>query len=182
MIRVALAAVVLALVFPAAAAADLRVLLDGAPSPALQGWVDASEVPVAGGLLQAFSGPCVDGRLNPCTTTPGDRVWLSSAVVPLAQKRLVFSHELGHRFDYRVMTPAARDAFRALIGTRRPWRAAPNSPHEQFAEAYGLCLRHRVIARDRDAGNYGYWPTRGTHRRVCRLIRMTAAAAPGAAA
>jgi hypothetical protein len=74
------------------------------------------------------------------------------------------------------MTMQSRLLFRRIIGDPRPWRAAGgNSPHENFAEAYGLCFRHAVIRYAVQHGRYGWLPTPQLHARVCRLIRRTAA-------
>jgi hypothetical protein len=160
----------LALLSRPAAAVSLRYA-DGAPAPVLQAWVEASAVPTLDGIVTVHRDvPCADG--SSCTTWPGDEIWLNE---PAEGLRLALSHELGHRFDYLAMTAASRSSFQALVGDRRPWRTSPNSPHEKFAEAYGLCFRRGAIGGGRHLGyDLLMWPQR--HRRVCGLVRWTAAA------
>lgn len=169
-------AILASLLLPAAATAASGGLTlrydDGAAAPALQAWVDASHVPVAAGQVIIHRARCFDGQGRSCTRNPGDEIWLYA---PPTELRYDLSHELGHRFDYRVMTDRARDAFRALVGDPRPWRTSPNSPHEKFAEAYGLCLRRRSISAFGPAMiSYRYEATPRTHRRACRIIRQAA--------
>lgn len=167
-----------ALFFVVTASASARLVIrheDGSPAPVLQAWVDASHVPVAHGVVTIHLGNCF-GEEQPtsCTAPPGDDIWLREPVQTL---RYALTHELGHRFDYRVMNEPARAAFRRIIDDRRPWRArGGNSPHEQFAEAYGLCMRHRRVRGAAVIGSYGYLVTTAKHHRVCRLIQETATA------
>ena len=83
-------------------------------------------------------------------------------------------HELGHVFDYTRMTDAGRARFMAIMGLRGPWRQEPNSPHEQFAEGFRMCVRS-PRRPDRRWWGYDYHPTRGQHRAVCRLLERAAA-------
>ena len=87
----------------------------------------------------------------------------------------MFLHELGHRFDYR-MPGWVRDRFRALIGDARPWRATPNSPMEQFADAYSLCALDPTTLPPDFGSVVGYRPTPAIHRAACRLIRLSRSA------
>jgi hypothetical protein len=167
----------LMLAAPAQAQLTLRYA-DGLPAPALQAWVDASNVPVAVGGVTIHRAHCFVGLSGSCTTAPGDEIWLKAQPSRL---RVDLAHELGHRFDYRVMTDAARIAFGRLIADQRPWHAEPNSPHEKFAEAYGLCFRHRRITRAPAEFGYDFRPGPVRHRRVCRLIRQTAVGVFGSA-
>lgn len=147
---------------------------DGAPAVLLQTWVDTSHVPLAAGSVTIHREPCGIPGAPPraCIAFGGADIWLGGTEPQ--RMRAEFSHELGHRFDYLVMTDRARDAFRTLVHDPRPWRTAPNSPHEKFAEAYGLCLRHRTIRRAPNNLSYGYEVNATRHRRVCRMIRQTA--------
>lgn len=169
-----IAATIALLVSVDAQAAGLSLrYADGSEAPALQTWVDESRVPMAPGLVVIHAAHCASG--SSCTTAPGDHIWLRDDAEFL---RPTLTHELGHRFDYRVMTARSRAAFKRMIGDRRPWRSAPNSPHEKFAEAYGLCARRQAIRRALSLG-YGHRTTPALHRRACRLIRRTAAGAFG---
>lgn len=82
-------------------------------------------------------------------------------------------HELGHQFDYQVMSDFQRDWFRMFIGDPRPWRSSPNSPHEQFAEAYRTCamLRTRSAWEFARGGGFNYDPPWRRHRRICLMIK-----------
>lgn len=83
-------------------------------------------------------------------------------------------HELGHQFDYRYMTNADRGTFLYLTRQQdRAWRSPPNSPNEQFAEAFMACV-HSAQYRMRDTG-YGYQPTPRQHRHICRWLNRVAA-------
>lgn len=85
-------------------------------------------------------------------------------------------HELGHIFDYTVMTDAARAEFGRIVHDTRPWRSAKNSPHEKFAQAYEACAMHRKISGPLWDVGYGYDPSPTMYRRACRLIRRAAVA------
>lgn len=56
--------------------------------------------------------------------------------------RQVFMHELGHQFDYAVMSDADREKFLELHKLDREWRSPPNSPNEQFASVYAWLATH----------------------------------------
>lgn len=89
-----------------------------------------------------------------------------------------FRHELGHEFDFTVMTPAARAGFQKIMGLRGPWLAPDGGtptqgsvdvPGEQFAEAY------RAYSNNpRRVGTqplyYGYNPSARQYRRVGALL------------
>lgn len=108
--------------------------------------------------------------------TPGN-IWLVPGLLADAawwrEDRAVLWHELGHQFDYSVLSEAHRDKFRALIRDTRPWRSPPNSPHEQFAEAYRWCALNPAARRLPRLGafKFGYHPTGRLHRRICLLIQ-----------
>jgi hypothetical protein len=70
----------------------------------------------------------------------------------------VRNHELGHVIDFALLTNSDRGMFEALMHMQRPWNDAPDSPHEQFAEAVRLCAIS-VRWRDRHELAYGYLPT-----------------------
>lgn len=130
---------------------------------------DEAVVIVEGLCPAAGEGLSRAGRLG-CTHPSGPVIWIEPAA-----PRSVLRHEVGHRVDY-AMSDTARRQFLNITGqTGRPWRTTPDSPHEQFAEAWRLCAVNPVrLARWR-SGGYGYWPSLGTHRRVCRVIEREAA-------
>jgi hypothetical protein len=84
-----------------------------------------------------------------------------------------FLHELGHQFDYNVMTDAARASFMRIARLSGPWRSAsPNPAHERFAEAYRMCALNPRRPDETQMG-YLYEPSVRQHRRVCALIERT---------
>ena len=77
-------------------------------------------------------------------------------------------HELGHLFDFRLLSHAERRAYKRLVGQpRRGWFGGANPPSEQFAEAYALCARrHRIAGTAR--GSYHFRTTPRRHARRAR--------------
>ncbi len=163
-------------VFPGSAHAAFSLTsANGAPIPMLNAWAAASHAPLPPGPVVIHTGRCPDDRARSCAIRDTPDVWLGAEAPYL---RFDFSHELGHQFDYLAMTKPARLAFKALIHRYGPWRTSYGpSLHETFAEAYGLCFRKRTIRVKAELG-HGYTATPRLHRRVCRLIRLTAAGLP----
>lgn len=140
-----------------------------------QGYVDASRVPTPPVELEVV----VDAAACPgglgCSV-PGSRVIDLS---PYAG-RSTFLHELGHEFDFTVLTPGERERFAALLGPERqamPWWSADESMGEWFADTYMQCARlPRIDPR------WSYTVSNGLLagwrlRRECGLIRYAAAVA-----
>jgi hypothetical protein len=149
------------------------VRLDAPPTATVaryQRWADAARVPTAATRVRLRVGPtpCPEGACA-FATRPYPTIW----VRPDWTDRLTLYHELGHVFDYVTLGDDTRSAFRSIVHDRRAWRSAPNSPHEQFAEAYSLAARfgRRWRRARRYRGGYGYSPTRRQYLRVIRLIR-----------
>src|SRR5262249_54065325 len=86
----------------------------------------------------------------------------------------VFLHEMGHQFDY-AMTDRARTAFERITHDSRPWRSPPNSPHEQWAEAYRLCAQYGDQLPAGASAGYLYPVGKRVQRQVCALIGDEAA-------
>lgn len=123
--RAATIELVLAALVAPVTAAEARLTIayrDGSPAHVLQAWADASHVPTAPGVVTVLrnAGDCA-GRT--CTTARGDVIWWSATPV---EARNVLLHELGHRFDYRVMTTRRARCSSASRATRHrgPARAA----------------------------------------------------------
>jgi len=133
-------------------------------------WADSARVSTPRVVVRLHRSSC-PGRPEPACVI-GTDVWLSPAAGSAGLARSLFLHELGHVFDGR-MPEWARTDFRRLIRDRRPWRSAPNSPHEQFAVAYELCAEGERVERGMQYG-YGYSPRPAAHRAACRLIRRVA--------
>jgi hypothetical protein len=167
-ILAALVAVALLAAAPAAHAITV-VGTDGAPAfDPFQRWADRSAMPTPPGKVTIdLDTTTCDGAVA-CTTSLPPTIWFG----PLAD-RGDFLHELGHQFDYYVMTDASRASFMRIAGVRGPWRTdGANPPHERFAEAYRMCA---LNPRRPDEGQMGYLyePTVREHRRACALIQRT---------
>jgi hypothetical protein len=113
---------------------------------------------------------------EPASTTYGgtpdeDTIWLDPAYwsdrSPSRRReaRETLLHELAHRYDRRYLTDIQRARFQAIMGLTGAWRAAPNSPHEQFAEAAALWM-----TPGRNDGGYGFAPNRRQRRALSRLF------------
>jgi hypothetical protein len=142
---------------------------DGHRARPFQGWSDHAKVPAPRGYITVTDSRC-PGRPEPTCSQPG-AIWFSEAWAVNATPRRWFLHELGHQFDYVAMTAASRAAFEKITGDSRPWRSPPNSPHEQFAEAYALCALRSRLPRDFAGGGYLYRPTPDQFHQACALIR-----------
>ncbi len=162
--------VVLAVLAVAPAAHAVTVVgTDGAPAfDPFQRWADRSAMPTPPGkvTIDLDTTRC-DGAVA-CTTSLPPTIWFG----PLAD-RGDFLHELGHQFDYNVMTDAARASFMRIAHLGGPWRSeSPNPPHERFAEAYRMCAQNPRRPDETQMG-YLYEPTVREHRRACALIERT---------
>jgi hypothetical protein len=135
-----------------------------------QRWVDRAGVPTPPGIVGLVLSSCPTGGEPGCIVHGAQpTIYLGSEV----QDKATLLHEIGHAFDATVLTDAYRAAFSAIAGDRRAWRSPPNSPHEQFAEAYALCATRKTLRRTYTAA-YAYRVTPRQHRRVCSLIRRAA--------
>jgi hypothetical protein len=159
----------LALTLAPGAGAVTLVSPDGAPSAMVryQRWVDRAGVPTPPGAVNLVLSACPTG-VEPGCIVHGLRptIYLGREV----QDQETLLHEVGHAFDATVMGDADRAAFSAIFGDRRAWRSPPNSPHEQFAEAYTLCALKPKLKRTYTAA-YAYRVTPKQHRQVCKVIR-----------
>jgi hypothetical protein len=141
-------------------------------------WLAESRMPLPRGTLtlvtarcpwrRSFSG-CVNSR------TPRTLYVRPNALNP----RGVLYHELGHAFDFTVLWPGDRRAFKRLLRLSGGWFSGHGPPSELFAEAYALCARfggRRVAASQLlwTHSLYGYRPSRRQHRLACRLIEHAA--------
>jgi len=160
---------------PAVAPAQTSLVVARPLSPArFQRLIAAAAIPTPHATLVLQRGLC-----------PGAPSWAAGCALPL-QRQIwlsaeglqpsIFFHELGHVFDWLVMTDAMRARFAKLIHRPGEWNWTAtnrNPPVEQFAEAYSICARHRKI-RAVTYGNYDYTPTPALHGRACALIRSAA--------
>ena len=150
--RVITAVLVLACVLPFAASAGAQSFV---PAP-----------PVVNRVVAACPGlGAADQR--PCSGAPSTVYWDPAWPDPAA-----WQHELGHLFDYQVLTDADRAAFQRIIHLAGPWRPGTGAagPAEFFAVAYSQCALHSSVRRASTLG-YGYRTTPKRHQAVCDLIR-----------
>lgn len=177
---IALLAAALSLALPGTAQA---VVIHGPQRP-YQRWANRAKVPTV---------PTVELRIGACPgfvgaigcTSPRGPVFIDPYVggenyyrgsENRRELRDALYHELGHQFDY-VMPTRIRKLYRRIRHETRPWYSPPNSPNEQFAEAYMLC----GIPRKARLWDYAFgrlWiggynlKLRGKEfRRVCHVIR-----------
>jgi hypothetical protein len=159
---------------PAASAAESGTTLvnrAGRPlSGHWQGWVAKSLVPIVPGRIKI--------SLRGCPAHPKAVGCIYStrlSTVYLDRRRAVLPatlyHELGHLYDWRVLSNRDRRRFKRLIGkARQGWFTGQRPPAEQFAEAYSFCARYRRIRSIRAYATYGYDPSPREHLAACRLI------------
>jgi hypothetical protein len=168
--HLALALLLLLAVAPAAHAVTI-VGADGAPVfDPFQRWADRSAMPTPPGKVTVLLHTDVCGEAAACTTSLPPTIWFGTDA-----DRGDFLHELGHQFDYSVMTDSARASFMRIVGREGAWRSSGANPtHERFAEAYRMCARDPRRPDDSRMG-YLYEPSVRQHRRVCALIERTAA-------
>lgn len=164
---------------PASASAATVILAPGGRP--YQRWVDHAKVPTPPTTIQIEETPCPsDDRTSACTWVGGPIHLVPRRLGPVVRHE--FLHELGHSFDYLVMTEWARARFLKIIRDSPPWHAPANSPHEQFAEAWAFCARFGAAKRSRRlrrrmlfaSVGYGYALNWRTHRRACALIQNVA--------
>lgn len=103
-----------------------------------QRWITRSKVPTPDIEITIVGQPCPDGESAACTF-PGSTVAYIAEPSPSLAKDALF-HELGHQFDYWVLTEAQRERFMQIAEVGGEWRQpGTRSPHELFAEAFRQC-------------------------------------------
>ncbi len=138
-----------------------------------QRWIDRAKIPTVSGRVRIVLTGCPGRRrLAGCVYTRRLRtIYIKRTVSDL---RGTIYHELGHLFDFRLMSRGERRLYKRLIGQRRrAWFGGVNPPGEQFAEAYSLCASKRRIARTA-RGHYAFRTSPRRHRATCALIRRAA--------
>lgn len=174
-LRTLLAVVFASLVVTASASATT---IYAPPDIPYQQWSDASLVPTPPGSVTVINNASGCPEALGCTG-PGLPIELEAswdfihASNPWRSLRENFLHELGHQFDYRVLSDSDRDAFRRIMSDERQWSEGPSSPKEKFAEAWATCAQRRSLTLEKVELGFGYefHPTIGQFRAVCRLIR-----------
>jgi hypothetical protein len=185
MTRPVLAALALLCVFAFAAPAYGLLLAnpDGTPTGyPWREWADAALVPLPPGTVTFHDdldgAPCVGVEVEGCALWSDDGtaadVWVIAGM-PAFDSRRVELHELGHIFDGRVMTGAARAAWKAAVMDHRDGWFQDDDPEpsgERFAESYSLCAILGGHIRSAVRGVYGYVVGPVRQRRVCRVLRL----------
>ena len=131
---------------------------------------------IAAAAVFACPAPPEGGRSYALPTLPKPTVCMDAH--PL---RGDLEHELGHVVDYTRMTDPLRVRFMRIMRLKGAWRQEPNSPNEQFAEGFRMCVRD-PRRPDRRSWGYTYRPTRVQHRAVCRLVERAVSASARIAA
>ena len=158
------------------------VVEDGEADYPYQRWVDRMKVPTINEAITIAEHPSPAG--NPIATSPNSQIiWLDADHPYYARAGL--RHELGHRYDYALLSDPLRERFKQIIHDRRTgWRfdaahynrlgTRENPPIEVFADVYWICSRTLRIgaARLEPVGVKPITPPR--HRRACRFIRLAA--------
>lgn len=145
--------IALALVAPAAASAHTTLVTpDGQPiGGRWQQWVDRSLVPTPDAtLVVSFTNPSDSSRA--AYFTPDESKSTLYVPDPAKITRHMLLHELGHFYDYSLLTDTGRAAImRFVLAGLREWRQpGGDSAHEQFAEAFAFAATYR---RWRDDGH-----------------------------
>lgn len=141
-------------------APDVTVTTSRAWCPSQVGYVACTRVEDDGSIL-VFMGPII---------------WRS---------REAWLHELGHVYDYMVMgrgdltpdgrarsTHPRRRFLHLSLRGRIAWRTdLGDSPHERFAEAWGICASNSMLKGRKVNGGYGYQVTTERHARICAFLQ-----------
>ena len=144
------------------------IIFLGSPQP-YQYWADIAKVPTAPVEEVLILKECPDFPKRSCVYYDSPyTIWL----LPKAGRGELY-HEMGHVYDFTVLTDKQRHKFGELLGDFRSWRDSPNALNEEFAEAYRLCALGpgQFTFNGHMLGGYGYNPTALIHRRICNLIR-----------
>lgn len=114
-----------------------------------QKWIDNSRAPTPPGQVTIWFRACpVEGWIAGACVIAPRTIYLPPEVFAGRTRPILF-HELGHVFDFTVLTDHDRNVFRGLFGIRRQWStpatlaggrvAGDLTARERFAEAYYAC-------------------------------------------
>lgn len=125
-----------------------------------QAWVDHAYVPTPPGKVTLIFAPIPYWGASASGCAYPDRIYIDPSALsrqPSALWPYVLLHELGHVYDYRVLTDTQRVRFMALWNRTRPgmsvhdaWWYGSNDPtasrpvDEWFAEAYRIAALNRT--------------------------------------
>lgn len=160
-------------VFTSSAAA--KTTLVGAP-PVFQGYVNNSLAPTPNVSVDFFLALCPGSDSSACAYNAINNngkyaIYLNPQLT--ADKMWTTLHEVGHIFDYVVMTETSRNLFIKILHETHPWRSGANSPNEKFAEAYALCSLKKKIKKPVIEG-YDLHLTPKQFTQTCKMIRLRA--------
>lgn len=169
-------ALLLVLLVPASASAEVR-WPSGTVAQPFASWAESSAMPLPPGDITVVVSPCpleTDVVASGCTAREWP-IFLDAALLA-DQMREVFLHEIGHQFDWRVLTNADRVRLAAVMHAPWPWsQGSRPSGSEWFAEAYSTCARPglmRTLSRRKGRVwmRYDWQPSVRRVRQVCSLI------------
>lgn len=173
-----LAALALIVAVPTASATEIV----GLDAPAIQLWANEAKMPTPPGNVEIRGieddATCSDEW---ACALPG--VIYIDAAVPLHDLRPAFLHEMGHEFDFELLTESERSEFTELAGVPgRPWDFEipgvdihKTSPREYFAEAFGLCSEYGLHIDPDERFEalplyIGRFVSQHRYERICTLI------------
>jgi len=173
---------VVALLCGATTSGAVTLMVKGdTPSVRYQRWADDMRVPTPDVIVTLLLFEPLDPAM--CPGTPG--AWgCASATPPKIQLARLFDtyathdtlyHEIGHQIDYRLMTPASRGKFAAILLPNGSWPQLK----EAFADAVMLCALRPFAAWmrywDEDHSRYDAWLTTGGGGTLLSRSQLTAA-------
>lgn len=160
-------AIGVALVLAAPTQASTTIAPESDASRPYARWVERSKVPTPDVELTVLREDCPGIPNKACAGW--DYIYLAAA--PGFTKQHFF-HEMGHEFDYHLLTDDGRATVLGLMRSEGPWRTADGSfsPHELFAEAYSQCALGGWAKRHLGQKERPVLP-RGRMHKVCELIR-----------
>jgi hypothetical protein len=123
--------------------------------------------------IEITIGTCPDaaawGDMLEGCTYPDGHIYVSASSKPFLR-----AHEMGHVFDFEVLTDGDHHWFARMFGIRGPWS---DWKREVFADAYANCdLRTKPWADHGKLvglfeGGHGYNPPLKRHRAICDAIK-----------
>lgn len=163
----------LVLLVPAAQARTTIIAPAGSKTP-YQRWVDESKIPTPSITLTIIESGCPSSEdfAWACTQQGSFTIWVGAE----GRDRWTFYHELGHNFDYYVLSVWARTRFQRITNTLTlPWQFEGTDPAERFAETYAHCAERGVNSiGDPNLAIRGEGMGGMRNKEVRRLCRMVA--------
>jgi hypothetical protein len=173
--RVTLCVLLVVLAVPNAASAVTLVTPDGQVAQPYQRWANAAKVPTPNvSVVLMDGGPFASPSAAPSTVDRLATITLGGTYPTALTRRYAFLHELGHIFDFTMLSDSDRATFLATVKRPQWWDTSSKPGGELFADAYAFCaLNRRLLGLDE---GYGYVPSRHAFRRVCAMVRRAGVA------